>query len=43
VWRRVSEVWSDLGELDAEAAMEVADRLAAYVNALEPRLLRSRG
>jgi hypothetical protein len=43
VWRRVSEVWSDLGELDAEAAMEVADRLAAYVNALEPRLLRGRG
>ena len=38
VWRRVSEVWHDLGELDAEAAMEVADRLAAYVGALEPAL-----
>jgi len=43
VWRRVSEVWADLGELDAEAAMEVADRLSAYVNAIEPRLVRGRG
>jgi hypothetical protein len=41
VWRRVSEVWADLGELDAEAVMEVADRLVTYVEALEPAV-RSR-
>src|SRR5207245_9896300 len=38
VWRRLSEVWSDPGELDAEAAMEVADRLCRYVRALQVRL-----
>ena len=36
VWRRLSEVWLDLGELDAEAAMEVADRLCCYVRVLMP-------
>jgi hypothetical protein len=41
VWRRVSEVWRDVGELDAEAAMEAADRLARYVGALEPAVRTS--
>jgi hypothetical protein len=35
-WRRVSEVWDDDAS-DPGAAVEAADRLAAYIMALEPR------
>lgn len=33
-WRRISELWPDDGEPDA--AIEAAERLAAYIRALEP-------
>ena len=38
LWRRVSETWADpdLGEPDL--GMEVASRLADYIDALEPLL-----
>jgi hypothetical protein len=36
VWRRVSEVWDGPGLGDPETAIEAADRLASYVEALEP-------
>ena len=35
VWRRVSEVWDGPGLDGPETAIEAADRLAAYVSALE--------
>ena len=35
-WRRISEVWDPPEPDDADAPIEVADRLAAYVFALEP-------
>ena len=35
-WQRVSEVWSDPDLSDPEVCFEVADRLAAYITALEP-------
>jgi hypothetical protein len=43
-WRRVSEVWDD-EELDSGAAVEAADRLAVYIEALEAprRGVRARG
>ena len=34
-WRRVSEVWDGEG-LTEDAAVEAAERLADYINALEP-------
>ena len=39
-WRRASEVWIDPDLSDPELCFEVADRLAAYLDAIEP--LRSR-
>jgi hypothetical protein len=39
-WRRVSEVWDGEGLTD-DAAVEAAERLGAYIEALEP--LRRRG
>jgi hypothetical protein len=36
VWRRVSEVWDDFDADDPDAALDVADRLDAYIRALEP-------
>ncbi len=35
-WQRVSETWSDPDLGDPEVCFEVADRLAAYITALEP-------
>ncbi|MCU1371583.1 MAG: hypothetical protein JWO77_2777 [Ilumatobacteraceae bacterium] len=35
-WRRVSETWPDPDLSDPEVCFEVADRLAAYIAALEP-------
>lgn len=35
-WRRVSEVWDGAPLDDPEVAVEAADRLAAYIGALEP-------
>ena len=35
-WRRVSEAWADPDLGDEELAFELGERLAAYVNALEP-------
>ena len=35
-WQRVSETWSDPDLTDPEVCFEVADRLAAYIIALEP-------
>ncbi len=40
-WRRISEVWDGDG-LTEDAAVEAAERLAAYIEALEP-LRRTRG
>jgi hypothetical protein len=34
-WRRVSEVW-DLPEVEDEASIEAAERLADYIRAIEP-------
>lgn len=39
-WRRISEVWPPPDPEDPEAAMEVAGRLADYVDALEPIRVR---
>jgi hypothetical protein len=36
VWRRVSEVWDDFDADDPDAALDVADRLDAYIRAFEP-------
>jgi hypothetical protein len=36
VWRRLSEVWDGPGLDDPETAIEAADRLATYVEVLEP-------
>lgn len=36
-WRRVSEVWLDPDMSDPEIVFELADRLAQYLRALEPR------
>lgn len=33
-WRRISELWSDVDDL--EAAIDAAERLAAYIRAFEP-------
>jgi hypothetical protein len=38
VWRRVSETWSDPDLDEAGLGMEIAGRLADYVDALEPVL-----
>ncbi len=35
-WRRVSEVWPDADLSSVDLAMEAADRMATYVEALEP-------
>lgn len=35
-WRRLSEVWSDDGVTEPEAAIEAAERLAAYIRTFEP-------
>jgi hypothetical protein len=35
-WRRASETWADADLDDPGTAVEAADRLAAYINALEP-------
>lgn len=40
-WRRLSEVWTDDGITEPEAAIEAAERLAAYIAALEPIRARS--
>ncbi len=39
-WRRISEVWPPPDPDDPEAAMEVAGRLADYVDAIEPARVR---
>lgn len=41
LWRRVSETWADPDLGEPELGMEVASRLADYIDALEP-LLRAR-
>jgi hypothetical protein len=33
-WRRISEIWSELD--DPELAVDAAERLAAYIRAIEP-------
>ena len=35
-WRRVSETWDDVDLSDPGIAVDAADRLAAYINTLEP-------
>jgi hypothetical protein len=35
-WRRASETWTDVDPDDPGTAVEAADRLAAYITALEP-------
>jgi hypothetical protein len=35
-WRRASEIWPDADLADPGTAVETADRLAAYITALEP-------
>ncbi len=35
-WRRASELWPRPDPLGTEAAVEIAERLAAYIHALEP-------
>jgi hypothetical protein len=35
-WRRVSETWGDIDLSDPGAAVEAADRLAEYINVIEP-------
>ena len=35
-WRRASEIWADADLGDPGTAVEAADRLAAYITALEP-------
>lgn len=35
-WRRVSELWEDADLSSVDLAMEAADRLATYAEALEP-------
>ena len=39
-WRRASEVWVDPDLSDPELCFELADALAAYVAAIEPRRRR---
>jgi hypothetical protein len=39
-WRRISETWDTFDFRDPEVAFEVADRLAEYIEALEPLLDR---
>ena len=39
-WRRLSETWADPDLSDPELCLEVADRLASYVAAVEPVLAR---
>ena len=41
-WRRASETWDDADPSEPGAAVEAADRLAAYIAAFEPLLRRSR-
>ena len=36
-WRRISEVWGPPDPDDPDAAIEIAARLADYVDAIEPR------
>ena len=35
-WRRISEVWEPPDTDDPDAAIEIAARLAEYVDAIEP-------
>ncbi len=35
-WRRLSELWQEEGGLDDGAAIDAAERLAAYISCLEP-------
>jgi hypothetical protein len=37
-WRRLSEIWDDVGELedDPDAAFEIASRLIDYISVIEP-------
>jgi hypothetical protein len=41
-WRRASETWDDADLDDPGTAVEAADRLAAYISALEPLRLEAR-
>jgi hypothetical protein len=41
-WRRASETWADADLDDPGTAVEAADRLAAYITALEPLRTRVR-
>jgi hypothetical protein len=40
-WRRASETWADADLDDPGTAVEAADRLAAYITALEPLRLEA--
>lgn len=40
-WRRVSETWADPDLSDPDVVVEIADRLATYVAALDPVLRRA--
>ena len=41
-WRRASETWPDIDLDDPGTAVDAADRLAAYITALEPLRLDAR-
>ena len=41
-WRRASETWADADLDDPGTAVEAADRLAAYITALEPLRVAAR-
>jgi hypothetical protein len=41
-WRRASETWPDIDLDDPGTAVDAADRLAAYITALEPLRLAAR-
>lgn len=40
-WRRVSETWADPDLSDPDVVIEIADRLATYVAAIDPVLRRA--
>jgi hypothetical protein len=40
-WRRASETWADIDVDDPGTAVDAADRLAAYITALEPLRLKA--
>ncbi len=37
-WRRLSEVWDEIDVAAEDLALEIADRLSAYIEFVEPRL-----